>query len=1470
MWLLVLLLTGVDLFVRAEDINDITDGESSRKILGQSVVTSVSVVMDIGNGTKTIYSDPLGRPMEKPSNPSDLASPINLLNPDRYEFYTFDDNGNLVRRLMSLEEIKGIIATGDSDGLEYDPAFSESYIPEKRVNDVLSNVQNVLKEEIESHGTKLDTFHTLDTPDVSDSWNMILPAVFGNSGADITPEKPPMHVTPDTIMIEPTANSQSTSRSTSWPSSTTVTSLKVSSFSPLSSYSPPIISTLATTEHVPYSNDMELTTAEFKQTDQTTETTTKEFVPISTIDQNKVDKATTSSIQETTYDTTTSTKENEIVKLELATITSDTFKPTENDIKINTIAATELPTTQKEDFITSSIVEVNSIIENKKQETTMQSIETTVNCTSDKNEVLTTTSTSLLDDVNSIDGIAAPEILNQLLSTPLIQDINTEIMKNQITTNGLEESTTELKIETTTNLRETTSFDGRNNISSTDSNRQTVVVPLITITNNYSNQFEDTSAVPTTVPEIEKSTEKILLISTENLQELTEKINRNEDTITTETVMTENNVKLNSEIPNGGPIKSTKIETVNETVSTTINYEEIVKSTLDGETTEVFSSTTTLIPLLSFENSTSTSSLIYQNENAIRVPLIEPNETSRINSTITDQIPAINILINELQTKDVPLATTIVYDERGNTSFVPSTSIIGAFTDSTTAQYQSNQISVNATEKPVVKNTESPSTMAQMSSNTTKNPIVPISSTTTETPTVQMSSATTEKLLVGIPSNTTEKPIVQISSTTTQKPLVRTYSTTTEKLVVRTSSTTKEEPLVRITSKTTEKPLVRISSTTTEEPLVRITSTTTEKPLVRITSTTTGKPLVRISSTTTEEPLVRITSTTTEKPLVRITSTTTGKPLVRISSTTTEEPSVRITSTTTEEPLVRITSKTTEKPLVRITSTATEKPLIRISSTTTGKPLTTIKTQATTHVIITTPKNNENTLTTEKKETNWTLVPTIAPHKESTFENPPSIENYPEMLEPAEPIDLKAEPLSGFGLEDSTSSLEKDIYEFSQLYNELAFDFWKSTTSTLSHARSVVVSPFGAISLLAMIFLGARGSTSAEMNEILRLDDMITFNPHLILKNVGESIIPEEERSGVVASAIIRELFNDKGKGKLLPFYKERVRAFYDGYVEEVSFSEISDIVRRRTNLQVKKHTSGKIVEFLTDTSLTGRAPLLGLSVNIFQTDCGATTFDSRDGEMHFTVLPSIRQRRLVPIPATVYKSGFLAGYEASLDATAVAFGDKTKAVSTIFVMPGQQGKAVPGDGLARLEKSLVESSKKGAWSRLLRVLIPRSGLEVQIPKISHRSVINATYALNQMGFVELFNKHKADLMGMNGVPNELYLSDLLQVNQFTTCGERRSEHHSEIYPSRSGRNQRRLVFLQNEEHFARDLSESNFQDPLDDLSYLDLPLPLRPRQARKPDVPRLKFDRPFIYFVRHNPTGLILHIGRFNPRLLP
>lgn len=247
---------------------------------------------------------------------------------------------------------------------------------------------------------------------------------------------------------------------------------------------------------------------------------------------------------------------------------------------------------------------------------------------------------------------------------------------------------------------------------------------------------------------------------------------------------------------------------------------------------------------------------------------------------------------------------------------------------------------------------------------------------------------------------------------------------------------------------------------------------------------------------------------------------------------------------------------------------------------------------------------------------------------------------------------------------------------------------------------------------------------------------------------------------------------------------------------------------------------------------------------------------------MYFVVRPSNRQRRLIPIPAVVYRGGFSAGYEPGLDATAVTLSPES-VISTVFVLPGQQGQVAPGDGLARLEQRLLESSyRRGAWSRLLRSLLSRPGLEVQLPRFSHKSILNLTLGLQRMGLDEIFSPDKADLRGINGLPNELYLSDIVQVNTFSMCGEEAvgARHHIETFPSitqRARNNQNDFKYMYSEHDYAQQ-------------NYSAIPSNWRPKQARLPDNPRLRFDRPFLYLVRHNPTGMILYIGRFNPRLLP
>ncbi|EFN81638.1 Serpin B6 [Harpegnathos saltator] len=459
------------------------------------------------------------------------------------------------------------------------------------------------------------------------------------------------------------------------------------------------------------------------------------------------------------------------------------------------------------------------------------------------------------------------------------------------------------------------------------------------------------------------------------------------------------------------------------------------------------------------------------------------------------------------------------------------------------------------------------------------------------------------------------------------------------------------------------------------------------------------------------------------------------------------------------------------------------------------------------------------------------------------------------------------------GLDVTVKHTSADIVNFAKLCNELAFNFWVSTNKGLSTARSLALSPFGMTSLLAMIFLGARGPTSDQMNEVLGLDDVATFNPHLVFQNITDTVSLARGQ-GIANAAFVRELFADKMKvRKLMPFYKEQAQQFYEGLVAEVNFATISDLVRRRTNLLIRKQTGGRIKDFVKTNTVPLRSPLAALSANVFQTDCNTSLTSSvgRDGELYFAVSPAVRQRRLVPVPATTWRSGVLAGYEPSIDATAVALGGSDRLVSTIFVLPGQQGHTAPGDTLDRLEQRLVRSAfRDGTWNKLLKVLIPRSGLELQVPKFSHRSVVNATAALKRMGLDELFSGN-ADFKGINGVGHRLHLADVLQMNLFSTCGDENilsGRHHVETYPGSPLR--RRVEDIDGGlGHVTEDDVSSSQEEHTSSLHAGRLPREKR-QISTTSERPRLKLDRPFLYFVRHNPSGIILHMGRFNPRLLP
>ncbi len=98
------------------------------------------------------------------------------------------------------------------------------------------------------------------------------------------------------------------------------------------------------------------------------------------------------------------------------------------------------------------------------------------------------------------------------------------------------------------------------------------------------------------------------------------------------------------------------------------------------------------------------------------------------------------------------------------------------------------------------------------------------------------------------------------------------------------------------------------------------------------------------------------------------------------------------------------------------------------------------------------------------------------------------------------------------------------------------------------------------------------------------------------------------------------------------------------------------------------------------------------------------------------------------------------------------------------------------------------------------------------------RSFVNLNETLQSFGMIDAFDRNRADFTGVNGA-NDLFLTAFSQINQL------------QISPSKSllTRLNRQVAEVQHNHHH-----------------YV------------------LKFERQFLYAIRHNPTGMITYLGRY------
>ena len=113
------------------------------------------------------------------------------------------------------------------------------------------------------------------------------------------------------------------------------------------------------------------------------------------------------------------------------------------------------------------------------------------------------------------------------------------------------------------------------------------------------------------------------------------------------------------------------------------------------------------------------------------------------------------------------------------------------------------------------------------------------------------------------------------------------------------------------------------------------------------------------------------------------------------------------------------------------------------------------------------------------------------------------------------------------GLESTRAELTDDERSFIDINNDLSIDIYKKLLKKDGWGTTnFVFSSLAALTSLSMLFLGARGDTSWQINELLKLDDILSFNPHLLYKNVSDSLIGEDQAKS--SSTCVKQLFIDE------------------------------------------------------------------------------------------------------------------------------------------------------------------------------------------------------------------------------------------------------------------------------------------------------------------------------------------------------
>lgn len=370
--------------------------------------------------------------------------------------------------------------------------------------------------------------------------------------------------------------------------------------------------------------------------------------------------------------------------------------------------------------------------------------------------------------------------------------------------------------------------------------------------------------------------------------------------------------------------------------------------------------------------------------------------------------------------------------------------------------------------------------------------------------------------------------------------------------------------------------------------------------------------------------------------------------------------------------------------------------------------------------------------------------------------------------------------------------------QLSTANTRFALDLFR-TLNENNPTGNIFISPISISSALAMVVMGTRGTTAAQLSKALYFNTVEEI--HSRFQSLNADI---NKRGAPYILKLANRLYGEKTYN-FLPEFLASTQKMYGAELASVDFQHTSEDARKMINEWVKGQTEGKIPELLVAGVVDNMTKLVLVNAIYFKGN-----WQEKFMKEATTDAPFRLNKKDTKIVKMMYqKKKFPYGYIQDLKCRVLELPYQGEELSMVILLPDDIEDE--STGLKKIEKQLT-LEKLREWTKPENLDLIE--INVSLPRFKLEESYNLNSHLARLGIEDLFNS-KADLSGMSGA-RDLFISKVVH-KSFVEVNEEGTEAAAATAGIAT------FCMLMPEENFVA--------------------------------------DHPFIFFIRHNPSLSLIHI---------